>query len=43
VRQTLVFPEWWALAVMPLSMALMVIEFVRRMVVGGGERRQVGL
>ena len=30
VRQTLVFPEWWALSVMPVSMGLMTIEFLRR-------------
>lgn len=43
VRQTLVFPEWWALSVMPLSMALMVAEFIRRLVRGPGEHGQVGL
>ncbi|MFP3344999.1 TRAP transporter small permease subunit, partial [Halomonas sp. SIMBA_159] len=43
VRQTLVFPEWWALSVMPISMALMVVEFLRRLVRGAGERQQVGL
>lgn len=32
VRTSFVFPEWWGLAVMPLSMALLTIEFVRRLV-----------
>ena len=30
VRTSFVFPEWWALAVMPVAMLLMAIEFVLR-------------
>lgn len=31
VIKTVVFPEWWILAVFPLAAALMVVEFLRRL------------
>ena len=43
VRQTLVFPEWWALAVMPFSMAFIAIEFVRRALRRRDHRQMIGL
>ena len=43
VRQTLVFPEWWALAMMPFSMAFITIEFVRRAIKRSDHRQMIGL
>jgi len=44
VRTSFVFPEWWALAVMPLAMALMAIEFVLRYFRGADpDRMSAGL
>ncbi len=34
VLKTLVFPEWWLFAVVVVSMALLVLEFARRLWVG---------
>jgi len=34
IYQELVFPEWWLLALLPLAMALVAVEFVRRLVKG---------
>jgi TRAP-type transport system small permease protein len=34
VLKTMIFPEWWLFAVIAVSMALLVLEFVRRLVVG---------
>lgn len=34
IMKTLVIPEWWLLAVMPLCFALLSVEFARRVVVG---------
>lgn len=31
VRTAFIFPEWWVLTVAPLSMALIVVEFLRRL------------
>jgi TRAP-type transport system small permease protein len=44
IRTSFVIPEWWVLSVMPLSMGLMMIEFLlrfRRAVIA--ERHRVGL
>ena len=30
VRATFIYPEWWVLAIIPVSMALIVVEFLRR-------------
>ncbi|MEM7445124.1 MAG: TRAP transporter small permease [Pseudomonadota bacterium] len=43
VRQTLVFPEWWALAVMPFSMAFITIEFLRRAIRRSDHEQLIGL
>lgn len=32
VRATFIYPEWWVLAIIPASMALIVVEFLRRLV-----------
>ena len=37
VMKTMIFPEWWLYAVIVVSMALLVLEFVRRLVLGQGE------
>ena len=34
VLKTMIFPEWWLFAVIAVSMALLVLEFVRRLFVG---------
>jgi TRAP-type transport system small permease protein len=34
VLKTMIFPEWWLFAVIAVSMALLVLEFVRRLVLG---------
>jgi TRAP-type C4-dicarboxylate transport system permease small subunit len=34
VLKTHVFPEWWLFAVIVVSMALLLLEFVRRLIVG---------
>ncbi len=34
VLKTLVFPEWWLFAVIAVSMALLVLEFARRLWIG---------
>jgi TRAP-type transport system small permease protein len=34
VLKTMIFPEWWLFAVIAVSMALLVLEFVRRLLVG---------
>ncbi|HSN33211.1 MAG TPA: TRAP transporter small permease [Ideonella sp.] len=34
VMKTMIFPEWWLYAVIVVSMALLVLEFARRLVVG---------
>jgi TRAP-type C4-dicarboxylate transport system permease small subunit len=39
VIKTLVFPEWWLLAPVPLCSALLAIEFGRRIAAGLGRRR----
>lgn len=31
VRATFIYPEWWVLAIIPVAMALIVIEFLRRL------------
>jgi TRAP-type C4-dicarboxylate transport system permease small subunit len=44
VRTSFVFPEWWALSVMPAAMFLMAIEFVLRYFRGvGPDRMGAGL
>lgn len=34
VLKTMIFPEWWLFSVIAVSMALLVLEFMRRLVVG---------
>ncbi len=34
VLKTVVFPEWWLYAVIAVSMALLTLEFIRRLVLG---------
>lgn len=45
VRATFTYPEWWTLAIVPVAMALIVIEFLRRLLrpAGGGGRDLTGL
>lgn len=44
VRATLTYPEWWTLAIVPAAMALIVIEFLRRLLrPAGGDRALTGL
>jgi len=43
VRKTLVFPEWWALAIMPFSTAFMLVEFLRRAIRRPHHRQMIGL
>ena len=38
ILKTLVFPEWWLFAVIVASMALLVLEFARRLRVGQEDR-----
>lgn len=44
VRATFTYPEWWTLAIIPVAMALMVIEFLRRLLrPARGDRALTGL
>jgi TRAP-type C4-dicarboxylate transport system permease small subunit len=44
VRATFIYPEWWTLAIIPVAMALIVIEFLRRLLrPAGGKRILTGL
>ncbi len=43
IIKTLVIPEWWTFVLVPVSFALLGIEFVRRMLTGSGiVSRQLG-
>lgn len=44
VRATFTYPEWWTLAIIPVAMALIVLEFLRRLLLPtGGDRALTGL
>lgn len=44
VRASFTYPEWWTLAIIPVAMALIVIEFLRRLLrPAGGDRALTGL
>lgn len=45
VRASFVFPEWWLLSIAPLAMALILVEFLRRLLrpAAPGDRRLTGL
>lgn len=43
IRTAFVIPEWWTLAVAPLSMGLILVEFARRLLRTGGADVRSGL
>ncbi len=43
IRTAFVIPEWWVLAVAPVSMGLILVEFARRLVRTGGASARTGL
>ena len=43
IRTAFVIPEWWVLAVAPASMALILVEFARRIMRGTGTGTRTGL
>jgi len=43
IRTAFVIPEWWVLAVAPASMALILVEFARRLLRAGGANVMTGL
>lgn len=45
VRASFIFPEWWLLSIAPLAMALILVEFLRRLLrpAAAGDRRLMGL
>lgn len=43
IRTAFVIPEWWVLAVAPVSMGLILVEFARRLLHSGGVNARTGL
>jgi len=43
IRTAFVIPEWWVLAVAPVSMGLILVEFARRLLRTGGADVRIGL
>ncbi len=42
IRTAFVIPEWWVLAVAPVSMGLILVEFARRLLRSGGANFRTG-
>lgn len=43
IRTAFVIPEWWTLTAAPLSMVLILVEFLRKIAAPAAERARVGL